>query len=81
MRTRAESAVRKCNTPVRIRITRTPNPADLADYDVRRLRPGEILDVTPRLATLLIVAGNAEPVLTTTPRAAADRRDPKKRRP
>ena len=61
---------------MRIRITKTPDPAEFAEFDLRKFRPGEVLDVTPRLATLLIVAGNAEPVVNLSERAdAAD--DPK----
>jgi hypothetical protein len=64
---------------VRIRITKTPDPAEFADFDVRKLLPGEVLDVAPHLATLLIVAGNAEPLIAPWDHAeAADRRSGKK---
>jgi hypothetical protein len=56
---------------VRIRITRLPWPADFEEFDVRWLRVGEVFDVAPRLATLLIVAGNAEPVVSFGDRAEA----------
>jgi hypothetical protein len=64
---------------VRIRITKTPDPAEFAEFDIRKCLPGEVLDVAPHLATLLIVAGNAEPLMASSDRAeAADRRREKK---
>jgi hypothetical protein len=64
---------------VRIRITKTPDPAEFAEFDVRKFLPGEVLDVAPHLATLMIVAGNAEPLMGPGDRAAAaDRRRAKK---
>jgi hypothetical protein len=60
---------------VRIRITKAPDPVEFAEFDVRKFLPGEVLDLTPHLATLLIVAGNAEPLINLSDRAeAADRR-------
>jgi hypothetical protein len=48
---------------VRIRITKVPDPAEFAEFDVRMFRAGEVFDVAPYLATLLIVSGNAEPLI------------------
>ena len=47
---------------MRIRITKTPDPAEFVEFDVRACQLGEIIDVSPHLGTLLILAGNAEPV-------------------
>jgi hypothetical protein len=54
-----------------VRITRALNPVDFEEFDVRRLRVGEVFDLAPRLASLLIVAGNAEPVFGSAIRAEA----------
>lgn len=59
------------NTHVRIRITRLPDPEEFAEFDVRMFRTGEVFEVPPHLATLLILAGNAEPVLSPSERAEA----------
>lgn len=72
-------ATQKPTRHVRIRITRTPDPAEFAEFDVRKFLPGEVLDVAPHLATLLIVAGNAEPLMGPWDRAeVADRQRAKK---
>ena len=72
-------AIQKPTRHVRIRITRTPDPAEFAEFDVRKCLPGEVLDIAPHLATLLIVAGNAEPLMGPWDRPeAADRRRVKK---
>jgi hypothetical protein len=64
---------------VRIRITKTPDPAEFADFDVRKFLPGEVFDVAPHFATLLIVAGSAEPLIGPWDRAeASDRRRARK---
>jgi hypothetical protein len=74
-----QAATQKPTRHVRIRITKTPDPAEFAEFDVRKFLPGEILDVAPHLATLMIVAGNAEPLMGPWERAeAVDRRRPKK---
>ena len=66
---------------MRIRITKAPDPVEFAEFDIRKFRPGEVFDMAPHLATLLIVAGNAEPVLNLSDRAeAADRGRLKKNR-
>jgi hypothetical protein len=65
---------------VRIRITKTPDPAEFAEFDVRRYRLGEVFDVAPHLATLLIVSGNAEPAWDLGERADAADRSPSRRR-
>ena len=45
---------------LRIRITATPDPELFAEYDVERLRLGDVYEVPVRLATLLIISGYAE---------------------
>ena len=57
---------------MRVRITRLPDPAEFEEFDVRRLRVGEVFDLAPRLATVLIVAGDAEPLLGLDRAEAAD---------
>jgi hypothetical protein len=54
---------------VRIRITKSPDPVEFAEFDIRKCLPGEVLDIAPHLATLLIVAGNAEPLIASSGRA------------
>jgi hypothetical protein len=59
---------------MRIRIKSLPIAGDLEEFDLRRFRVGEIYDVPPQLASLLIVAGYAEAVARRATRAeAADR--------
>ena len=59
---------------MRIRINGLPKAGDLEEFDLRRFRVGEIYDVPPQLASLLIVAGYAEAVARRAERAeAADR--------
>jgi hypothetical protein len=69
--------VTKNETPrvsMRIRITSLPKPGDLEEFDLRRFSAGEVYDVPPQLASLLIVAGYAEMVASDPSRAeAADR--------
>jgi hypothetical protein len=48
---------------VRIRITKTPNSLEIAEFDRRAFVVGETIEVPARLATLLIVGGYAEPVM------------------
>jgi hypothetical protein len=55
---------------VRIRITKTPDRDEFAEFDLRAFRIGEVFDVPPRLATLLIIAGNAEPAAPERAEAA-----------
>jgi hypothetical protein len=59
---------------MRIRIKSLPIAGDLEEFDLRRFRVGEIYDIPPQLASLLIVAGYAEAVARRATRAeAADR--------
>jgi hypothetical protein len=59
---------------MRIRIKDLPKPGELEEYDLRRFRVGEVYDVPPQLASLLIVAGYAEVAARYAERAeAADR--------
>jgi hypothetical protein len=65
---------------VRIRITKAPDPAEFAEFDLRAFRVGDVFEVPPHLATLLIIAGNAEPVPSVNERAVAADSPLKKRR-
>ena len=59
---------------MRIRINGLPKAGDLEEFDLRRFRVGEVYEVPPQLASLLIVAGYAEVVARRAERAvAADR--------
>lgn len=49
--------------PVRIRIKKKPSPSEFAEFDVKGFSVGDTFDVPSGLATLLILAGNAEPVV------------------
>jgi hypothetical protein len=62
---------------VRIRITKTPDASEFAEFDVRAFRAGETFDVAPHLGTLLILAGNAEPVPSAGDRGTAPDRPPR----
>jgi hypothetical protein len=57
---------------VRIRITKPPDRDEFAEFELKAFRVGEVFDVPPRLATLLILAGNAEPVPSIERAEAAD---------
>jgi hypothetical protein len=56
---------------VKIRLVRAPSSPEFDEYDVRTLRVGEVHDISTRLATLLIISGDAEPVVGPWDRAAA----------
>ncbi|HKA02066.1 MAG TPA: hypothetical protein VKE70_36395 [Candidatus Solibacter sp.] len=67
------------SVPLRIRIKGLPGPGAFEEFDLRRFRIGDTYDVTPQLATLLVVAGYAEIVAAPPRRAeAADRADRQK---
>ena len=72
-----ERLVTENETPgvtMRIRIKSLPNAGELEEFDLRRFRIGEVYEVLPQLASLLIVAGYAEAVGRRPLRAqAADR--------
>ena len=65
---------------MRIRITRTPNAAEFAEFDVRAFRAGDTFDVSPHLGTLLILAGNAEPVPSVADRGEASDMPPRRKK-
>jgi hypothetical protein len=46
---------------VRIRIVKSPLGSEFIPFDVSRLRPGEVYEIGPRLAELLIVCGYGKP--------------------
>lgn len=48
---------------MRIRIKRKPDSREIAEFDARTFVVGETIEVSARLATLLIVGGYAEPVM------------------
>ena len=47
---------------MQIRIKTLPNAKEFEEYDLTRFRVGEVYEVSPRLASLLVVAGHAETV-------------------
>jgi len=47
---------------MRIRFIGLPRDGEFDEFDLRRFRIGEIYDVSTLLASLLIIAGYAEPV-------------------
>jgi len=57
---------------VRVRIKKTPDSVELAEFDRRTFVVGETVEVSARLATLLIVGGYAEPVMDRWESADAD---------
>jgi hypothetical protein len=57
---------------VRIRIKKTPDSIEIAEFGRRTFVVGETIEVPARLATLLIVGGYAEPVIERWEAADAD---------
>jgi hypothetical protein len=57
---------------VRIRIKKTPNSLEIAEFDRRAFAVGETVEVPARLATLLIVGGYAEPMMERWEAADSD---------
>ena len=47
---------------MRIRIKSLPDPGEMEEYDLRRLRLGDVCEVSTTLGSLLILSGHAEPV-------------------
>ncbi|MCC7415669.1 MAG: hypothetical protein IT176_00900 [Acidobacteria bacterium] len=45
-----------------VRIKSLPQAGEMDEYDLRRYQPGEVYDVSSRLAWLLVLSGHAEPV-------------------
>ena len=61
---------------MRIRIKRVPPVSEFAEFSMPRFTSGEVYEVGPKLATVLIVAGYAEPEMRVVDRAAdTSRRD------
>jgi hypothetical protein len=56
---------------LQIRFNSFPKPGELDEFDLRRFRIGEIYDVPTRLASVLIIAGYAEMVISPPTRAEA----------
>ena len=57
---------------MQIRIKSLPNANEFEEYDLSRFRAGEVYEVSPGLASLLIVAGHAESVTQRQKAEAAD---------
>jgi hypothetical protein len=58
---------------VKIRITNRMPGADYEGFDVSHLIVGQVYDIAPGLATLLVVGGYAMPEMRTLDRAAQRR--------
>jgi hypothetical protein len=58
----------------RVRIIAPPRAKEFDEYDVRRFEVGEVYEVPARLASLLVLAGYAEPTTGSARAEAADRR-------
>ena len=65
---------------MRIRITKTPDSLEIAEFDRRAFVVGETIEVQARLATLLIVGGYAEPVMERW-EAADEDQAPRRKKP
>jgi hypothetical protein len=61
---------------VRIRITSLPGRGELDEFDLRRLRIGEVYDLPSHLASILLIGRHAE---LTTPLRPDGRRDQRHR--
>ena len=57
---------------VKIRLMRPPRGPEFDEFDLKALRVGAVMDVSTRLATLLIISGDAEPLGGPWDRAEAD---------
>jgi hypothetical protein len=56
---------------LRIRIIALPGPGEFDEFDLKHFRVGNMYDVPPRLASLLVIAGYAEPASARAERAEA----------
>jgi len=56
---------------VRIRIKTRPDADEFQEFGIEHFRIGESYDVSTRLATLLIIAGHADPIVSIDSRAEA----------
>jgi hypothetical protein len=56
---------------VRIRITTRPDPDEFREFGIAHFRVGEVYDVSAQLASLLVIAGHAEPVVGAEERSEA----------
>ena len=66
---------------MRIRIKALPRPGELDEFDLRRFRVGEAYEVLPQLASLLILAGYADPIGGRPALATAAAADNSRKRP
>jgi hypothetical protein len=57
---------------VRIRLTALPKPGELDEFDFRRFRVGEIYDLPPHLASVLLISRYAELAPPLSRDSAAD---------
>ena len=58
---------------MRIRLTGIPKPRELDEFDFRRYRVGEIYDLPPQLASILLISRYAELAPPLRRDTAADR--------
>ena len=56
---------------MRIRLRTRPDSDEFADFGIQHFRVGEIYDVSSQLGSLLIIAGNADPVVGGAERSEA----------
>jgi hypothetical protein len=58
---------------LRVRLLGLPKPGELDEFDFRLFRVGEIYDLTPNLASILLICGYAELAPPLSLSNAADR--------
>ena len=56
---------------VRIRLVALPRRGELDEFDFRQYRVGEVYDLPPNFASVLLISGCAEPVASPQERATA----------
>jgi hypothetical protein len=65
---------------VRVRLIARPKPGELDEFDLRRFHVGDVYDLPPQLASILLIGGYAElaaPVRYDTAADASRRKDRK----
>ena len=67
---------------MRVRLIAFPKPRELDEFDFRQFRIGQVYDLPPHFASLLLIIGCAEAVPPPSPpHTAADAGRPKARKP
>ena len=66
---------------MRVRMTALPRRGELDEFDLHRLHVGDVYDLPPRLASILLIGGYAEPATPVAPDGAAPRGGSHPRRP